>query len=101
MVVRLPRGITCSHCVVQWHYRTGEVFQPGSAGNVETDIVNCADVTVGYYSDPEASPEQPNNLSKGPLADKLQVSPWERMGTLKRKHSCIVIRPPKEKRTEK
>ena len=30
--VRLPEGITCSHCVIQWHYRTGRWLAGRLAG---------------------------------------------------------------------
>ena len=39
----------------------------------ETDFYNCADVTIGYYGDPEASPRQPRNLANGRLANQIQV----------------------------
>lgn len=27
MLVKLPDGLTCDHCVIQWYYTTGELLQ--------------------------------------------------------------------------
>lgn len=52
--VRLPRGVTCTQCVVQWTYYTGNMWgtcpngtEAVGCGKAET-FRNCAD--IGIYS---------------------------------------------------
>ncbi len=39
--VRLPEGVTCSACILQWRYRGGNSF-----GKNQEEIFNCADVRI-------------------------------------------------------
>ncbi|KAK4001909.1 uncharacterized protein LOC123471061 [Daphnia magna] len=51
MLVKLPDGLTCDHCVIQWYYTTGN--SPGLCGDGTNSVdcnqesfVNCADVAI-------------------------------------------------------
>ncbi|GFN75898.1 eukaryotic translation initiation factor 3 subunit a [Plakobranchus ocellatus] len=77
--VQLPPGVTCAHCVIQWRYFTAIDFSI-SASEITCktceppeEFRNCADVTIGYYGDQEASPGQPDDLSLGLLSQRIQT----------------------------
>merc|ERR1712008_42397 len=36
-----PEGVTCEHCVLQWHYTTGN-----SPGHHPEEFINCADIKI-------------------------------------------------------
>jgi uncharacterized protein YegP (UPF0339 family) len=50
--VKLPKGVKCSRCVIQWHYRTGNNW--GDCGNGSYDVGcgpqetfrGCSDVSI-------------------------------------------------------
>lgn len=50
--VELPEGITCTNCVIQWTYYTGNTWGEDVAGNVgvgygpQETFINCADVII-------------------------------------------------------
>jgi len=50
--VKLPEGITCSHCVLQWTYRAGNTWGICADGTEEVGcgpqetFVNCADISI-------------------------------------------------------
>ncbi|GFR97682.1 cell wall integrity and stress response component 4-like [Elysia marginata] len=83
--VQLPPGITCTHCVIQWRYVTAPSspsadFSLGATGSSCPDCPgpreefrNCADVTIGYYGDEEATVGQPDDLTLGYLSDRIQT----------------------------
>ncbi|XP_033731761.1 uncharacterized protein LOC117321453 [Pecten maximus] len=49
----LPRGISCSQCVLQWRYRTGNSWGVNKEGRgcigcgVQEEFRNCADISIG------------------------------------------------------
>lgn len=51
MMVKLPSGVTCDNCVIQWYYTTGNspTVCNGVANSVDCNqetFVNCADVAI-------------------------------------------------------
>jgi hypothetical protein len=40
--LRLPTGLTCNHCVMQWWYTTGNNWM----GLKPESFVNCADIKI-------------------------------------------------------
>lgn len=53
MTYRLPAGVTCSHCVVRWHYFTTNSCSSPTAGSEE--FWNCADISIA----PAVGPRPP------------------------------------------
>jgi len=76
MRVQLPENLDCQHCVLQWHYHTGNswgVDEDGSGlghGNQE-EFYGCADVIIGDYDPPAsiAPPSQPPVTNDPPASN--------------------------------
>jgi hypothetical protein len=52
--VKLPDGLTCSQCVLQWKYRAGNNWgsEDGLAGlgyGIQEEFYNCADIAIGSF----------------------------------------------------
>ena len=50
--VKLPDGLTCSQCVLQWKYRAGNNWgtEDGLSGlgyGIQEEFYNCADIAIG------------------------------------------------------
>jgi len=61
--VKLPEGVSCSHCLIRWTYYAGNTWgncNNGSesigCGNQET-FINCADVTININTPTHVAPD--------------------------------------------
>lgn len=70
--VKLPQGVTCTQCVIQWTYYTGNMWgkcangtEAVGCGNAET-FRNCADVSI-YTSTGAGRPPLFVNEKKNPF----------------------------------
>ncbi|XP_046630908.1 uncharacterized protein LOC124310859 [Daphnia pulicaria] len=79
--VKLPDGVTCTRCVIQWIYFTGNTWDlcengvgAVGCGNQET-FKNCADVAIitntGGFGPAGVVPSAPTSLQDNPYAIKL------------------------------
>ncbi|XP_021345671.1 uncharacterized protein LOC110445403 [Mizuhopecten yessoensis] len=75
----LPRGMTCSQCVLQWRYRTGnswgidEKENRGCIGcGVQEEFRNCADISIGAEKSGIDDITRPNPL---PVTEKRPRTP--------------------------
>ncbi|KAK3581704.1 hypothetical protein CHS0354_031103 [Potamilus streckersoni] len=70
--IRLPKDITCTHCVLQWKYRTAEHYgcdktENGQqkccfgCGEIQTEYYGCADLAIYRIQDIPFQNESPNN----------------------------------------
>lgn len=67
--VKLPEGITCSNCVIQWKYFAGNTWGTDQAGSTgqgkgpQETFVNCADVTINTQTGSFSGyPPESNNI---------------------------------------
>ncbi|KAL3866035.1 hypothetical protein ACJMK2_043376 [Sinanodonta woodiana] len=72
--IRLPIDLTCTHCVLQWKYRTAEHYgcdktkngQPKccfGCGEIQTEYYGCADLAIYRIQDIPFQSESPNNIT--------------------------------------
>ena len=52
--MKLPEGLTCSQCVLQWKYRAGNNWgsEDGLSGlgyGIQEEFYNCADIAIGNF----------------------------------------------------
>ncbi|XP_028398903.1 uncharacterized protein LOC114522424 [Dendronephthya gigantea] len=59
ITLRLPTGLSCDHCVMQWWYTTGNNW----GGNEPETFVNCADIKIL----PSSSPPGPGTPAPNPV----------------------------------
>ncbi|KAK3104862.1 hypothetical protein FSP39_011917 [Pinctada imbricata] len=61
MYGKLPDGVLCSHCVIQWHYKAGNRWSCdennicGKGRGPQEEFYGCADVEIVSNTDPEKS----------------------------------------------
>jgi len=81
--VKLPDGVTCTHCVIQWIYYTGNTWgicengtEAVGCGQQET-FRNCADVAIitntGGFGPNGIVPAAPTSLTDNPYAVRVLV----------------------------
>ena len=80
--LRLPAGLTCKHCVIQWWWRVGNSWGCDDEGcglghGPQETFVNCADVQItGDKPLPtQATPPPPTQTPQPPPTQKTQPSP--------------------------
>ena len=56
ITLRLPSGLSCEHCVLQWWYTTGNNWM----GNEPETFVNCADIKILPTTNPQPGTPAPN-----------------------------------------
>ncbi|XP_076099556.1 uncharacterized protein LOC143069009 [Mytilus galloprovincialis] len=71
--VRLPPGLTCNRCILQWKYNTGNSWGCNDSGccvgcGPQEQFYNCADIGI-YNSD------EPYDFGEIPLKDPLSFLP--------------------------
>ncbi|XP_037775664.1 LOW QUALITY PROTEIN: uncharacterized protein LOC119572628, partial [Penaeus monodon] len=112
--VKLPEGITCSHCVLRWKYFAGNTWgvnQEGLEGvgqGPQETFINCADVVIntqtsGFAGYPSESNQVDNPWAlyfRGSFPGIPQDSKDQRPGGLKpliiRSQVCLPIEPLRE-----
>ncbi|KAK7084655.1 hypothetical protein SK128_024301 [Halocaridina rubra] len=67
--VKLPEGITCSYCVIQWKYFAGNTWGTDATGSIgvgkgpQETFVNCADVMIHTQTGISSGyPPEANNI---------------------------------------
>ncbi|TRY70276.1 hypothetical protein TCAL_11548 [Tigriopus californicus] len=94
--VLLPQGITCSQCVIQWTYHTGNTW--GDCGNGTSEIgcgaqenfVNCADIQI--YSNAAGFP--PNAIDNpSTIYFRDSTYPGGRRPFVNKNTVCIPTKP--------
>ncbi|KAK3589519.1 hypothetical protein CHS0354_041642 [Potamilus streckersoni] len=70
--VKLPDGITCNRCVIQWWYRTNNNWN----SDVQEHFVNCADIAI---VEPTTTSNDIRNLASCPY-NPLEVQSINMMG---------------------
>ncbi|XP_046381238.1 uncharacterized protein LOC124152360 [Haliotis rufescens] len=68
MNVLLPQGVTCSQCIFQWKYRTGnnwgcEGSDCGLGKGPQEHFVNCADIEITQSGQPQTQTPDPFQTS--------------------------------------
>ena len=75
ITLRLPSGLSCEHCVLQWWWTTGNNWM----GNQPETFVNCADIKILSASgNPQADTASPN-----PQPDTAAPNPQPTTGAVK------------------
>ena len=62
ITLRLPTGLSCEHCVLQWWWTTGNDWQ----GLEPETFVNCADIKIVPTNNPGTNTAAPNPATAGP-----------------------------------
>lgn len=70
ITLRLPRGLTCRHCVLQWWWSTGN----NHVNNKPETFVNCADIEIRSRNGQRPSPPKPKP-QPSKLPSKLPPKP--------------------------
>ncbi|CAB4001895.1 Hypothetical predicted protein [Paramuricea clavata] len=55
ITLRLPTGLSCVHCVLQWWYTTGNNWK----GHEPETFVNCADIKILPATNPQTGTNEP------------------------------------------
>eukprot|EP00918_Siedleckia_nematoides_P023786 GHVU01051336.1.p1 GENE.GHVU01051336.1~~GHVU01051336.1.p1 ORF type:complete len:285 (-),score=6.29 GHVU01051336.1:129-983(-) len=75
--LKLPEGLTCSQCVLQWKYHTGNRWDDGCTGCGAQEFYGCSDIdisssrppTPGTHS-PTRQPTTPRQTQEPPIIDE-------------------------------
>ena len=70
--IKLPYGLSCSHCVMQWKYRAGNSWgaekedKGFGKGAPQEEFYNCADIRIGSVeiSNSEEEEKDPHNIEQ-------------------------------------
>eukprot|EP00121_Abeoforma_whisleri_P005264 Awhi_evm1s4765 len=81
MKFRLPKGLTCERCVVQWYWQT-----TNSIGDYPEEFWNCADITIKSSSQRMTGPPSVDNgrgrVLWNPQANNIQLPSTTKKSTL-------------------